>query len=207
MALELRWFFYGPLPDGIAQWLKTLPYKEIPKPKGQPDLYLLARGCDYIGIKRRKGKDLEIKLRSDIYDYKLTNREISGNIEDWIKLRWEDATLRPRKLIPLFFNEEPEGHWVKVRKKRRKLYCAIPKDGPPKTSKKEVKRGISWEITNSEDNSWWSIAFDAIGDEKEQMKILQLGVDWVLKNYPADPEFKLQKKNSYGYPKLLSMLF
>jgi hypothetical protein len=184
-----------------------LGYTAVPQLVSQPDIYLLTRGCNDIGIKLRKGKNLEIKLRRDIYDIRKTDHNISGVAENWIKLKWKNAELRPREIIPLFFTEHPAGHWVHVRKMRQKLYCDIPVNQPPKPASEEVKRGVSWEITYFEDKPWWSIAFDAIGDEKEEMDILQQGIDWALRDYPFERKFPLRKEDSYGFPEWQSKVF
>lgn len=208
MALELRWFIEGEIPTKIFNWLERILANAFPAAESQPDLYLFTSGCDEIGIKLRKGaqENLEIKLRNSAYDFETSNKKMNGTVEDWIKLGWREAKLKPKRIIESFFEELPKGHWARVPKNRRKFYCHVFPDGSVKPTLDTVDRGISWELVDFtiNDNSWWSIAFDAVGDEKEQMRILQQGVDWVLEDYDGP---HLTKSISYGYPKWLSEAF
>jgi len=193
MSLELRWFFEGPLPDKVEEWLHK---KEFEKETLRTDTYLLFPSSE-LGVKIREGK-LEIKYLVTAEEFHSEDSRISGRTEMWRKssLPLKDPSTNHLQVI--------KGPQITVEKERyRRLYGINPSTKIVIPSNKKVAQGIIVEVTKLtiDGIQWWTIALDALGEN--QKECLQLGVKSVLNDYQGP---KPKKEKSYSYPKWLSII-
>lgn len=183
ITIELRWFYPGTIPTQIEHWFNQESLGgQIESPETREDWYLYLPTCDYLGIKLRQGK-LEIKWRQAEFKVLRFGDFVEGKAEKWAKWTCEDPTSK------CFIPAEVAGKesWLSVKKKRsQRVYadCAV-------------------ELTQLDINGkdWWSLAFEATGEDDKLMDNLQTVASQVFQSYPGS---KLQGKDSFAYPSWLS---
>jgi hypothetical protein len=189
-SVEVRWFVRGAVDRAVRAWFES---GERP-PEWEPereDRYL-AHPDESLGIKLRQGK-LEIKRRESILE-SLALPCVIGSVERWRK--WSFA---------LADDDLPHNSWIAVHKRRRvRKYAirdgrarAIPADDRP-------EQGCNVELTELtvNDDSWWTIGFEAFGHESS----LQDHLLTVARVVFADEAPRLDLHDSYGYPAWLVRL-
>lgn len=202
-TMELRWFYYGALPPTIAHWFQQDDLgQHLEPPKARDDLYLYISECDYLGIKLRQGR-LEIKWRQEALDVLHFTNQSKGKPEKWVKWTCADATeggVVPEAMVA-------KGPWVKVAKSRsqRKYHILADQSLAAVPVNEMIDQGCTVELAELGvmDTAWWSLAFEAVGEEANLMHTLQVVSSWVIKTY-SGPE--LQAQNSYAYPQWLSTI-
>ena len=194
---ELRWFNHGILPKEISDWFNCLG-DDLAPPEEREDLYLSYIGCDYLGIKLRQGR-LEVKWRQAELG-RVRFGQLEGKAEKWGKWLCEDPTAESFQLTSVVGKT-----WMSVKKVRaQRQYQVVPGKSiiaVPVT--KSIDQGCNVELTHLgiNGNAWWSLAFEAFGEDDCLINTLQAVANWVFKNYRG-PE--LQVEDSYAYPKWLS---
>lgn len=196
---ELRWFNHGALPEEISYWFNCLGDYLAP-PEEREDLYLSSVGCDYLGIKLRQGR-LEIKWRqAELGRVRFADR-VEAKAEKWGKWLCEDRTAESFRLTDVVGKKA----WVSVKKARsQRQYQFIPGKSiiaVPVTE--SIDQGCNVELTHLSinGNAWWSLAFEAFGEDDYLIDNLQTVAHWVFKNYSG---WELQFEDSYAYPMWLS---
>jgi hypothetical protein len=197
-TMEVRWFYRGRIPAEVVAW-----YSRIgPSPEEQPgrmDHYLRLADNDSLGIKLREGR-LEIKQRTgrpEVVDF---HPRVSGVVERWRK--WS---------FPLAENETaltgPESTWVAVEKRRRLRRYRVTGDKQVQAAPGEAKLvgGCELELTRLKavDQQWWSLCFEAFGDEANLEAYLRLSVQHVVRK--TEPP-ALDIKDSRSYPAWLEAI-
>lgn len=182
---ELRWFARGTLPEDIAHWFQQdCLGEQQPSAEEREDVYLYLPSCNYLGIKLRQER-LEIKWRKAELGMLRFRDRVEGKAEKWVKWTCEDPTdemFKPAAVVE-------KGPWVSVKKVRSQHQyenCAV-------------------ELTklNVRGNDWWSLAFEAVGDDINLMDNLQTVASSVFKSY-RNP--KLEFEDSYAYPSWLQCI-
>ena len=201
LTAELRWFVRGTLPEEVEQWFQQdcLGGQRSPAEERE-DVYLYTPGCDYLGIKLRQGR-LEIKWRkAELGVVRFGDRV--GKAEKWVKWTCEDPTnemFKPAVVVE-------QGSWVSVLKVRsQRQYQVLPGESiTPVPVTESISQGCTVELTqlNINGNAWWSLAFEASGEDDCLMDSLQATASWVFKTYH---EPQLQAEDSYAYPSWLSI--
>lgn len=183
LTAELRWFYRGTLPEETLQWFQQEQLGKYVAPEEREDVYLYLPECEYMGIKLRQER-LEVKWRKAELGVVGFGDQVEGKAEKWGKWLCEDPSAESFQLAGVVGKL-----WVSVKKVRaQRLYenCAV-------------------ELTqlNVGDNDWWSLAFEAVGDDVSLVDNLQTVASSVFKShhYP-----KLQVEDSYGYPSWLSIV-
>ncbi len=200
---ELRWFCQGPLPDTVERWFQQDCPGESPEPlEEREDLYLLTAGCEHLSAKLRQEK-LEIKWRGAELGALQLAKESEGQAEEWLK--WICADLTAERIVPEAI--VATGPWVKVAKARsQRKYQVFPDQSLAVVPvNQSIDQGCTVELTQLKitGKSWWSIAFEASGKANNLRGTLQPVARWVLTTYPGP---KLRLRDSYAYPKWLSII-
>jgi len=200
-SAELRWFERGRLPEATSQWFQQDELGDyLAPPEEREDVYLYLPGCEYIGIKLRQGQ-LEIKWRKAELGSVRFGDTVEGKAEKWGKWLCEDSTsesFQPQDVVG-------EKSWVNVKKARsQRRYQVLPgkliKAVPVTES---IAQGCTVELTQLSINSndWWSLAFEAVGEDDCLMNNLEAVARRVFKSYRGS---KLQPQNCFAYPTWLS---
>lgn len=183
-TFELRWFYSGNVPEVVDCWFQqNCPGEQLGQPEARKDLYLHSPECEYLGIKLRQGK-LEIKWRKTELGVLHFAERLIGKAEKWAKWICEDPT--EETFLPIDVLGKP---WVSVHKVR---------------SQRQYQ-GCHVELTqlNVENDTWWSLGFEASVECISSMDNFQLVTTHLLKTYP---DSYLLTEDSYAYPKWLSLV-
>lgn len=200
---ELRWFSPGKVPDNIKLWFeqRCLINPSSP-PEERSDVYLYSPENSYLGIKLRQGR-LDVKWRKAEIGVVKFGEFAEGNVEKWGKWLCYDPTeesFQPNQVLS-------NPTWVSVKKVRySQLYQILPDFSPqPISADQSIENGCSVELTHImiHENPWWTLAFEASGEDNRLMDNLQATANLVFNSYNGT---KLQVRNSYGYPSWLSLV-
>ena len=202
LTAELRWFYRGTLPSEIFQWFQQDQLGgHLAPPEEREDLYLYSPGCEYLGIKLRQGR-LEIKWRKAELGVVHFGDRVEGKAEKWGKWLCEDPTaesFQPADVVG--------KSWVSVKKVRsQRQYQVFPGESITAVPVTEsIAQGCNVELTqlSINGNAWWSLAFEAEGEDDCLMEHLQAVATWVFKSYRGS---NLQAEDSYAYPSWLCVV-
>ena len=198
---ELRWFKLGTLPKEITQWFQQDQLGDLAPPEEREDVYLYTPGCEYMGVKLRQGR-LEIKWRKAELGNLRLGDQVEGKVEKWGKWLCEDPTQQS------FQTQDVVGKpCVSVKKKRsQRKYQVISGESLVAVSvNQSINQGCNVEITqlSVNGNNWWSLAFEAFGEDDYLSDNLKAVASDLFKNYQG---FQLQSQDSFAYPSWLSMV-
>jgi hypothetical protein len=195
-TIEVRWFQHGQIPPEVRAW-----YGRIgPLPEEQPirvDHYLHLPDHDSLGIKLREGR-LEIKQRQRQVGVVRFDEQLAGLVERWRK--WSFSLAHNEPTVP-----EPNGAWIAVEKRRRLRRYRVTADRQVEVASAEPAQGCELELSRikAADQQWWSLCFEAFGDEATLQENLRQVVNHVL----AASEPPILKANaSCGYPVWLRLV-
>ncbi|BAZ53186.1 hypothetical protein NIES4103_58580 [Nostoc sp. NIES-4103] len=200
---ELRWFYPGMIPEDIEVWFQQncLIHQRQP-PEEREDRYLYTPECNYLGIKLRQGR-LEVKWRKSEFGVLRFGEFVEGMAEKWGKWLCDDHTGESFQLAQIL----DSSSWVNVHKVRySQPYQVLPNFSvQPVAANEHIKNGCHVEITFLviQDHPWWSLAFEAFGEDAHLIDNLQATANCVFNTYRGS---KLQAQNSYGYPHLLALV-
>ena len=201
-SMEVRWFYRGTVPAEVAEWF----YLGTSQPEEQPprvDYYLCLLKVDGLGIKVREGR-LEVKRRQRQHGILRFDEQAAGLVEHWRKWGFE----LPRAAGKLSDSLMPSSGWLGVKKERQlRKYRAAGNDRlVPVAAGEYPERGCSLELSSLQvrGQDWWSLCFEAFGDESSLREILLLVMEQVLAGEGVP--FALEAKASYGYPRWLASL-
>lgn len=194
---EARWFRCGSLPRPVEAWFR----EREPVPRDEPvrvDHYLQPPGCDGLNVKLRAGR-LEIKRRLASEGELRFAGEAAGLVERWKKWRFPVQ----RGVESDLFGIATSADWVAVRKERL-LKTYNVQDGVPVTSGPATE-GCEMELTRVEalGQAWWTLAFEAFGDEATLVENLIAVAQQVL---TAPCPAPLRAEDSRGYAGWLHIL-
>ena len=200
---ELRWFYPGTTPEDIEIWFKQNCLTEgLQSPEERSDVYLYSPESDFMGIKLRQGR-LEVKWRKAELGILRFGDLAEGKAEKWGKWLCCDSTeasFQPNQVLG-------KPSWISVQKVRySQLYQVVPNSLPkPVSTQENIDNGCSVELTQLviQENLWWSLAFEASGEETSLMDNLQITARWIFNTYRGS---KLLAANSYAYPTWLALV-
>ncbi|MBD2777651.1 hypothetical protein [Iningainema tapete] len=203
ITYELRWFYPGSVPEDIKLWFEqNCLANSQQQAEERSDVYLFSPECDFLGIKLRQGR-LEVKWRTKELGVVSFSEFVEGKVEKWGKWLCCDSTEESFQPSQVLGNPT----WIKVDKIRSsQLYQVLPNSLPqPVSADEDIKNGCSVELTNLmiRENHWWSLAFEARGEDDRLMDNLLTTTKLVFNNYCG---FKLLALNSYAYPTWLTRL-
>lgn len=203
LTAEMRWFYRGNLPQEISHWFQQDELGEhLAPPEEREDVYLYLAECDYLGIKLRQGR-LEIKWRKAELGVVSFGDRVEGKAEKWGKWLCEDPTKESFQPAGVAGKKE----WVGVKKVRPvRQYQVLPEASITAVPVNEsIDQGCTVELTelSINGNVWWSLAFEAFGEDDCLMHNLEAVASFVFKTYRGP---KLQAGNSYAYPSWLCLV-
>ena len=201
---EMRWFKQGNLPTAVLHWFEQ-DYLggQLESAAARDDVYLcLDQANVQLGIKLRQGR-LEIKWRQAELGIWQFGQQVQGKAEVWGKWLCEDPTsnyFQPATVVE-------KNSWVSVHKVRSQRFYRVVPDASviAVPSTESPSQGCSIEITqlSIKGSAWWSLAFEAFGDEALLTVNLQAVANWVFSTNTSD--LKLLAQDSYAYPSWLSL--
>lgn len=184
-TIELRWFYRGTIPTEVKDWFgDDLLGEHLPPTSEREDWYLYLRGCDFVGVKLRQGK-LEIKWRKAELGVMSFGEKLEGKVEKWAKWICED----PAEESFMLTDVVGDRSWMGVKKER---------------SQRKYE-SCTMEVTKVSigDDAWWSLGFEASGENPPAIYTLQSVASEVFKSYRGAG---LKTEDSYGYPQWLSVV-
>ncbi|WP_341526538.1 hypothetical protein WKK05_28960 [Nostoc sp. UHCC 0302] len=200
---ELRWFYPGTIPEDIEVWFRqNCLIDQMQLPEVREDWYLYTPKCDFLGIKLRQGR-LEAKWRQAEFGVVHFGEFVEGKAEKWRKWFCDDPT--GESFQPATFLRT--SSWINVQKVRNnQLYQVLPDySTQPVATKEHIDNGCSLEVTHliSQDHAWWSLAFEAFGEDDRLIGNLGALASRVFNTYRGS---KLQVEDSYAYPHWLGLI-
>ena len=203
MALELRWFFQGPLPPEIAQWCRsgTLGGMKAER-KLQNDIYCRQAGCPHIGLKLRDGepkkRKLELKALMDENPFSIERPSVKGMAQRWDKRSWKNPVYEDRIMGQL--TKASNDSWIEVKKMRYQRFFKIGDENEITSIKDNENRDADFvlELTKLtvQGTEWWTIAIDAYGNGRDEGEVMRMAVEYIFSHYPRSPPI-MEESDSY----------
>lgn len=189
-TIEVRWFHEGKCPPAVTEWFHS--GSRVSEPERRTDEYLRLPGRDDIGVKRRAGVQLDLKLRTGTRDGAELPKGLEGPVEAWTKWSFPLGTA---------VSLPGDGSWIPVEKLRwSRLYVATGGGGanavPLAT---EVHSGCAAELVELAIGSRpaWGLGFEAFG-EGDLVQVLAATCRAVVADTPlGDIEFTTGVPHSY----------
>ncbi|MGI9616388.1 MAG: hypothetical protein ACR2QO_25965 [Acidimicrobiales bacterium] len=195
LTTELRWFFAGQLPEAVHSWFTH--GGAIGLVEHRCDSYRFDGQAD-IGVKRRFGTVLELKLRQGPPEPIFIGPGVDGWLEIW--QRWTPADAQ------VILNEN--ATWVDVEKTviKRRLGCTGQELPLSEETRAMTGQGCDVEIATVSlgGRTGWTFAFAAFGLADSQRASLELASEIVLRSAPRQLQLQLRSADSCGYPEWLA---
>jgi len=191
---EVRWFFPGPITPEVARWFEQRAGTQNEEPV-RTDRYLRIPTSEGLNLKLREGR-IEVKLRVGEPEVARFHSRVTGVVERWRK--WSFELAEPG-------GESSPGHlpassWIPVRKDRQLCTYQVTEDGNvlSRTPPQGLAKGCELELTEvvAQGQVWWTVAFEAFGQEASLRDNLLLVAAHVLST--SEPP-RLQAHRSQGY--------
>jgi len=201
-SAEVRWFFEGPLPGDMRLWFGA---EGLAKTEPQrTDEYLFLPGCVTTSVKLRDGR-FEVKALTQSPCSVSYRHGIGGLRDAWVK--WSSTRIDNDTSSRLAGGAE--DHWISVSKIRRLRLVSLEGEKPVEVAPDHgwLSGGCQVELTaieawprtqdQSKAESWWSLSFEAFGDEMTMQDGLDLVIDDCFKE---PPPVNLSREASFSYP-------
>jgi hypothetical protein len=201
-TVEVRWFFEGRVPEGVAEWFRRGVYGPDEQPR-RVDHYLRLGETESLGIKLREGR-IEIKQRHRPHGVVRFHERAAGLVEGWRKWSLPLAGVGEGLAHALV----PDSAWMAVQKERSLRNYRLGSGGQlvPVPGVAYPGQGCGAELTTVEAGGavWWSLAFEAFGPESSLQENLVSGIEHLFAREGVP--FPLDARASYGYPRWLALL-
>ena len=201
---EMRWFYPGIPPATVEQWFfGDRPGELLAKPDEREDVYLYTIPvCEYLGIKLRQGK-LEVKWRNAELGVIGFGQNWQAKLEKWVKWVCDDPTATNMTPASVLDN----GAWISVKKSRCQRIYKINIDTEiqllPIQQPMDQACAVEFTKLNINGLDWWTVAFEAFGEDVSMTDMLLPAAELIFKNYQG---VDLQPQDSFAYPKWLSLV-
>jgi hypothetical protein len=166
-TVEVRWFDRGQTPPGVQAWFHQ-GERRVDRRPPRVDHYLRITDPGALSVKFREGR-IEVKRRVLRRDAMRFHQRVTGIVEHWRKWSFELANA-PRARAGV---GTPAGAWIPVRKERRLITYrltggrhVVPVATPSLHSDARDQRCVmelTGVVVGKQD--WWTLAFEAFGDE------------------------------------------
>ncbi len=191
---EVRWFFQGSVPPDVEAWFERSAGSVVQE-QARTDRYLRLPDSEGLNVKLREGR-IEIKQRVGEVRAVRFHERVMGVVEGWRKWRFELAKPGSSRVQAA----SPASSWLSIRKERRirtyhveKGEDVVARSGPePAATSCELELGQ----VRATGQIWWTLAFEAFGDESTLRENLLLVARHVVS---MDEPPSLPVSNSRGY--------
>jgi hypothetical protein len=207
-SAEVRWFFRGRLPGDMPLWFEAGRLART-EPERTDD-YLLLPGCVTTSVKLRDAR-LEVKALTQSPSPVAYHNGISGLRDAWVK--WSSNRIDIDTSNRLVGNAE--DRWISVGKLRRLRLVSLEGGEPAEVAPDHgwLSGGCQVELTaieawprtrdRSDAVTWWTLSFEAVGDEMA----MQDGLDLVIDDFFKEPPpLTLSQETSFSYPVWLELI-
>lgn len=204
-TVEVRWFYKGEIPTKVLTDYIQGGDEPVHFPP-RTDYYFVVPGRVDLGIKLREGL-LEIKQRTKTHKVHQFNLYTFGIVESWQK--WGFALSQPDSGSYTDKFSSRNASWSAVVKHRwlRKYEITPDRRALELPQSTTITNGCEWELSNVHlegiDSPWWSIAFEAFGEEHRLFDSLVTAVKKALTNI-EDQNFL--RTDSFSYPAWLNLV-
>jgi hypothetical protein len=196
---EVRWFFEGPVPDKIEQWVcrSSLAFKAAPR----EDHYLLFPAALGLGLKLREGR-LEVKSLIKTLGVRSFTTDVAGIVQVWKKEAYGEPAVKEFERL-----QTSAPHlWIAVRKDRtlRKFSLEGATIVEVPADRVVLRDGCNAEVTKLtvDGSAYWSFNFEAYGNPSRVVDYLQRAALHVLKD-DCRPPYPFPAEKSCSYPEWL----
>ncbi|RUR77096.1 hypothetical protein ACF3DV_08205 [Chlorogloeopsis fritschii PCC 9212] len=201
---ELRWFYPGKVPEEIQLWFEQdCLVQPLQPPETREDIYLYSPESEFLGIKLRQER-LEVKWRKAELGVLNFGDSVEGKAEKWGKWLCCDSKQESFELEQVVNNPV----WVSVQKVRySQIYQVLPELLlQPVSDNENIDNGCRVELTHLviQESNWWSIGFEAFGEDSRLMNNLQITANRAFNNESGS---KFLADDSYAYPSWLAQVF
>jgi hypothetical protein len=159
------------------------------------DRYLRLPDSEGLNVKLREGR-IEIKRRVGEVRAVRFHERVTGVVEGWRKWRFELAEPGSSRVQAA----SPASSWISVHKERRIRTYHVEKDEDvtARSGPKPAATGCELELSRvrAAGQIWWTLAFEAFGDESALRENLLLVARYVVS---TDEPPSLPVSNSRGY--------
>jgi hypothetical protein len=188
-TVEVRWFRSGPCPGAVADWFHGGP--SVSEPERRTDEYLRLPDRDDLGVKRRAGIQLDLKLRTGAPSGVALPDGFDGPVEAWTK--WS-FPLGPDLSLP-------DRSWIRVEKLRWSRFHAVSGDGAVSVpADATISTGCAAEMVElaAEGRPAWGFGFEAFG-ESDLTAVLIATCRAVVADTPLG-ELAFGSEGAHSYP-------
>lgn len=201
-TVEVRWFYEGRVPEIVREWFRRGAYGPDEQPR-RVDHYLRLGETESLGIKLREGR-IEIKQRHRPHGVVRFHERAAGLVEGWRKWSLPLAGVGEGLAHALV----PASAWIAVQKERSLRIYGMGSGGllfpVPGVAYPEQGCGVELAAVEVGGAVWWSLAFEAFGDESSLQENLVSAVEDLFAREGVP--LLLEAQASCGYPRWLALL-
>lgn len=194
---EVRWFAEGSLPRALVSWFTA--GGQFGVAEQRTDLYQM-RGGTMMGVKRRSGLDLEVKVLQKTGAGLTLPGGLTGAWEAWRKSHPGNGTTFTSGAMP----------WVAVAKSIVTRSFVLPGNGRVASVEDPDRRlpGCDVELADVSvgGTQAWTYAFEAFGPAEHRLAALRIAAEAVARSTPYPPAFVEGLECNASYPAWLSTL-
>lgn len=200
-SAEVRWFLQDDLPGAVIEWFET--GGRVRNEPERTDEYLVLPGCATTSVKFRGGR-FEVKAQTEPPVPVHFPNACSGLRDAWVK--WSSDRIDVDNLRDQV--ARPEDEWISVSKSRRLRLISLEAGEPVEVAPDHgwLSGGCQVELTvvrawmrpdeQSRALPWWSLSFEAFGNEEA----MRDGLDQVVREFVEDAPVTLAREASFSYP-------
>lgn len=194
-TVEVRWFFSGKIPGAVRGWFVGLGDTAVASPPPRTDYYLHLPGNDALGVKWRE-EQIEAKQRYVEWGRVDFAPQASGVAAHWRKYSFalgDDTAVST-------VSDSPD--WIAVRKARALLGWRLAGGQATVAAPADLDPVCQMELgqVTAVGAAWWTLAFEAPGNEDAFRQTLLPIVQQALAS-PGAPA--LPAEASFAYPRWL----
>lgn len=194
---EVRWFCHAPLPPALIAWFTAGGRLGIAEQRN--DLYQRRAGAT-VGVKRRCGRTLEVKVLQSSGPEITLPGGLSGTCEEWRKWEPGNGATPSSKAVP----------WIVVQKSIVTRSFVLSGEGIAVPVSEPDRRlpGCDVELASVAVGATqaWTYAFEAFGPSERRLAALRIAAETVAGTTPYPPAFRESFDRNAGYPAWLDTL-
>jgi hypothetical protein len=196
-TLEVRWFLGGPCPSAVENWFDS--GRLVGETEHRTDEYLILAGCHDLGVKRRGGTMLDLKLRTGARAGLALVDGLAGRPEAWIKRSF---------LLDQGLHLSVRAGWLRVEKARRSRLYQVEADGSAEavSTGLQLRNGCAAELVALRVGRHvaWGFGFEAFTSELSPEAVLVAAAGAFVAETPLGT-LEFDVGDSLGYPAWLQL--